>query len=186
MKKPRTVNYINNKDLLAEMVKFIDARNAALSAGEDLPQISRYIGQAIMLIADRLARKGNFSGYSFRDDMIGDGIENCIMYLHNFNPAKSNNPFAYITLIIWRAYVRRIEKEQKHSYIRHKLAASSSILNGIGDLDKSDLDAIAVAMDGISNDKSNEIIEKFEGKIEKKKEKKAKKDQEQLEVDVTA
>lgn len=175
MKKPRTVNYINNKDLLEEMKKFITARQEALKADKPAPQISKYIGEAIMLIANRLARKGNFSGYSFRDEMISDGIENCIMYLHNFNPAKSNNPFAYITLIIWRAYVRRIEKENKHSYIRHKLMVNNSIFNGTGDVDKSDRNAVTSMMESSQNDKSSDIIDKFEGKLADKKDKKANK-----------
>jgi hypothetical protein len=181
MKKPRTVNYINNKDLLEEMKKFISARNAALAEGKETPQISRYIGEAIMMIANRLARKSNFSGYSFRDEMISDGIENCIMYLHNFNPEKSSNPFAYITLIIWRAYVRRIDKEGKHSYIRHKLMFNSSMLNGIGEFDKDDMDVINSVMEGSQNEKSHEIISKFEGKIQSKKDKKAQKAADELE-----
>jgi hypothetical protein len=172
-KSRKSINYINNKDLHQEMIKFIDGRKAALAAGKQPPQISKYIGQAIMLIADRLARKGNFSGYSFKDEMISDGIENCIMYLHNFNPEKSNNPFAYITLIIWRAYIRRIEKEAKHSYIRHKLMFTNPVLNGTGEsMDKSDMDAISSAMESMSNEKSADIIEKFETKLQKKKDKK--------------
>lgn len=173
MGQRKSVNYINNKQLYAEMVKFIDARTEAKTAGEQMPQISNYIGQAIMLIASRLATKPNFSGYSFKDEMISDGIENCIMYLHNFNPAKSTNPFAYITLIIWRAYIRRIEKEAKHSYIRHKMMFASPATTGLNEMDASDAAAISSVMSSMSNDKSADIIEKFETKLANKKEKKA-------------
>jgi hypothetical protein len=52
--------------------------------------------------------------------MIGDGIENCLMYFDNFNPEKSKNPFAYFTQIIWYAFLRRIDKEKKQTYIKYK------------------------------------------------------------------
>jgi DNA-directed RNA polymerase specialized sigma24 family protein len=53
--------------------------------------------------------------------MISDGIENCLQYLDNFNPAKSSNPFAYFTQIIYFAFIRRIQKEKKQVTIKHKL-----------------------------------------------------------------
>jgi len=53
--------------------------------------------------------------------MIGDGIENCVQYIHNFDPAKSNNPFAYFTQIIYYAFLRRIQKEKKQLEIKTKI-----------------------------------------------------------------
>ena len=58
--------------------------------------------------------------------MISDGIENCLQYLDNFNPEKSNNPFAYFTQIIYYAFVRRIQKEKKQVVIKHKMIADSN------------------------------------------------------------
>ena len=66
------------------------------------------------------------TAHTFRDDMISDGIENCLQYLDNFNPAKSNNPFAYFTQIIYYAFVRRIQKEKKQVTIKHKLIMDSN------------------------------------------------------------
>jgi len=57
----------------------------------------------------------------FRDDMISDGIENCVQYIHNFNPEKSTNPFAYFTQIIHYAFLRRIQKEKKQLDIKTKI-----------------------------------------------------------------
>ena len=57
----------------------------------------------------------------FRDDMISDGIENCIQYIHNFDPNKSSNPFAYFTQIIHYAFLRRIQKEKKQLEIKTKI-----------------------------------------------------------------
>ncbi len=53
--------------------------------------------------------------------MISDGIENCVQYIHNFNPEKSQNPFAYFTQIIHYAFLRRIQKEKKQLEIKNKI-----------------------------------------------------------------
>jgi Sigma-70 region 2. len=63
-------------------------------------------------IANHLSYRPNFINYTFRDDMISDGIENCLQYLDNFDPAKSSNPFAYFTQIIYYAFIRRIQKKR--------------------------------------------------------------------------
>jgi hypothetical protein len=65
--------------------------------------------------------------YTFRDDMISDGIENCLVYVHNFDPAKSKNPFGYFTQIIFYAFIRRIQREKKHTYIKYKLMEKQHI-----------------------------------------------------------
>jgi DNA-directed RNA polymerase specialized sigma24 family protein len=57
----------------------------------------------------------------FREDMISDGIENCVQYIHNFNPERSQNPFAYFTQIIHYAFLRRIQKEKKQLEIKNKI-----------------------------------------------------------------
>ena len=98
----------------------------AEDAGVKNPQVPEYIGKCILLIGTRLATKPNFSGYSYKEEMISDGIENCLMYIHNFDPEKSQNPFAYFTQIIWFAFLRRIQKEKKQTYIKFK--ASQNML----------------------------------------------------------
>lgn len=113
-------NYVNNADLLKEMKIYVEKYSIAKSKNEEFPKVSNYIGECILLIANRLANKPNFSGYSFKEEMISDGIENCLMYLHNFNPEKSNNPFAYFTQIIKFAFIRRIQKEKKQHYVKIK------------------------------------------------------------------
>ena len=84
-----------------------------ISKGEEPPRVTEYIGECIYKIATRLSTKPNFINYSYRDEMICDGIENCLQYLNNFNPEKSQNAFAYITQIIYYAFLRRIQKEKK-------------------------------------------------------------------------
>ena len=61
--------------------------------------------------------------------MINDGIENCLQYIDNFNPEKSNNPFAYFTQIIYYAFLRRIQKEKKHLFVKFKMTEQTNLFD---------------------------------------------------------
>lgn len=114
-------HYVNN----AQMLEFIkDYREKLLDAkanSTEIPRIPEYLGECIMKIATGLSRKSNFINYSYKDDMILDGIENCVHCMHSFDPEKSSNPFSYFTQVIYFAFLRRIAKEKKQSYIKGKL-----------------------------------------------------------------
>lgn len=114
-------HYVNNADLLAELIKYRKQVEEAKNSGLDKPIVSNYIGECLLKIATHLSYKPNFINYSYREDMILDGVENCIQYIDNFDPSKSKNPFSYFTQIIWYAFLRRIAKEKKQSYIKGKL-----------------------------------------------------------------
>ena len=119
--KKRSEHYVNNADFLAAMKEYKKSVNKAKREKRDKPPVTDYIGSCFLKIANHLSYRPNFINYTFRDDMISDGIENCLQYLDNFNPAKSNNPFAYFTQIIYYAFIRRIQKEKKQVTIKHKL-----------------------------------------------------------------
>jgi DNA-directed RNA polymerase specialized sigma24 family protein len=130
-------NYVNNPDFLQALVDYKKACKEAEDSGDKTPQVPEYVGKCIMLISQRLATRPNFSGYTFKEEMVSDGIENCLQYIHNFDPEKSSNPFAYFTQIIWYAFLRRIQKEKKQTYIKFK--ASQNMLTQSGAEDSSDL-----------------------------------------------
>jgi len=113
-------HYVDNKSLYATMVEFKVACKDAEECGEEAPPIPDMVGAALLKIANRLSTKPNFINYTFREEMVSDGIENCINYIGNFDPNKSKNPFAYFTQIIYYAFLRRIQKEKKQLYIKHK------------------------------------------------------------------
>ena len=113
-------HYVDNKKFYAEMLRYRNMCVEAEKEGKQQPRVPNYIGDCIMRIAYKLSNKPNFINYPFKEEMIGDGIENCIMYVDNFNPDKSTNPFAYFTQIIYYAYLRRIEKEKKALYTKYK------------------------------------------------------------------
>ena len=119
--KTQKEHYVNNKEFLAAMIEFKKSVNEAEKKKRERPPVTDYIGSCFLKIANHLSYRPNFINYTFRDDMISDGIENCLQYLDNFNPEKSNNPFAYFTQIIYYAFIRRIQKEKKQVTIKQKL-----------------------------------------------------------------
>jgi|TARA_R110000823_G_scaffold113820_1_gene235833 DNA-directed RNA polymerase specialized sigma24 family protein len=123
--KQKKEHYVSNKEFLAAMIVYRNAVNQAKESGEPKPMVSNYIGECFLKIANHLSYRPNFINYTFRDDMISDGIENCLQYLDNFNPEKSNNPFAYFTQIIYYAFIRRIQKEKKQTIIKYKILTES-------------------------------------------------------------
>lgn len=116
-----TNHYVNNADFLTAIRAYRLQVHEAKENGKPKPQVSNYIGECILKIANHLSHKPNFINYSYRDDMISDGIENCLMYIDNFDPDKSSNPFAYFTQIIYFAFIRRIQREKKQTLIKGKI-----------------------------------------------------------------
>ena len=119
-KKVAKAHYVDNAKFLEEMIEYKKQYQISKDNDEELPIISEYLGSVFLKIAQRLSFRPNFINYAFKNDMISDGIENCLHYIHNFNPEKSSNPFAYFTQIIYYAFIRRIQKEKKQLYIKYK------------------------------------------------------------------
>jgi hypothetical protein len=117
-------HYIDNKKFFSEMVEWKKQVKEAKETGDPVPPVTEYIGHCFLEIAENLSKKPNFMNYPFKDEMVGDGIENCLMYCENFDPDKSNNPFSYFTQIIYYAFLRRIQKEKKQNYIKYKFLES--------------------------------------------------------------
>ena len=125
MARKRSEHYVNNKEFLAAIVAYKQSIVDAEGLGQPKPRITNYLGECFLKIATHLSYKPNFVNYMFKDDMICDGIENCVQYINNFNPEKSTNPFAYFTQIIHYAFLRRIQKEKKQLEIRQKIIERS-------------------------------------------------------------
>jgi len=127
MAKKKSDHYIDNAQFFEEMRAWKTLVTAADKAGERHPPVTNYIGECFMKIAENLSRKPNFINYPYRDEMIADGIENCLLYAYNFDPSKSKNPFSYFTQIIYYAFLRRIQKEKKQAYIKLKKIEMSDV-----------------------------------------------------------
>ena len=124
-KRKRSEHYVNNKEFLYAIVEYKAKVREAEETGKPKPRITNYLGSCFLKIATHLSYKPNFVNYMFKDDMVCDGIENCVQYINNFNPEKSSNPFAYFTQIIHYAFLRRIQKEKKQLEIKTKIIEKS-------------------------------------------------------------
>ena len=160
-------NYIDNDKFYNVMVEYktkVREYEANGSVG-DPPKIPNYIGECIYLIATRLSTKPSFVGYSYREEFVGDAIENCIKYLNNFNEQKYNKPFAYFTMICWRAFLRRIWLEKKQQYVRYKLIEKQSLTNDMVEMSDDEFHNV-VASQIDNSDHVNKLIQEFEGKLQ--------------------
>ena len=159
-------HYVNNPDFLQAIIEYKAKCDEARFKSKQLPVIPNYLGECIFHIATRLATKPNFSGYAFKEDMIMDGVENCLKYIEKFDPEKSSNPFAYFTQVIWFAFLQRIAKEKKFLYT--KLKSSQSMLA----LGETHVGGNELTMNlKLDTDYIDNFIQDFEDKVERDKEK---------------
>ena len=125
MARPKkSEHYVNNKEFLNALENYFAEVERAKLNDQPKPQIPRYIGECFLKIANHLSYKPNFVNYMFKDDMVCDGIENCIQYIDNFDTDRTN-PFAYFTQIVYYAFLRRIAKEKKQLEIKTKIIEKS-------------------------------------------------------------
>ena len=166
-------HYVDNEKFLVVMRDYREEYLQAKDNDVEPPLIPDYAGECFLKIAERLSHRPNFINYAFREEMVSDGIENCVMYASNFNPEKSSNPFAYFTQIIYYAFLRRIEKEKKQLYIKYKTMDEFSSLEDNSDMGTtSDASAISSGASPLSSDKRASIYDFIATFEEKKKAKK--------------
>jgi len=156
----KETHYLNNGEFLVALVEFRKVSKEAKKQKEEVPPVGDYIGGCFLQIAENLARRPNFASYTFRDDMIADAVENCLRSVHNFNPAKSNNPFAYFTQIIYFAFLRRISSEKKQLYTKYKATEQLGMLQDVNQGDVEELGQDRHAFKVYEN--INEFIRTFE------------------------
>ena len=171
VKIPTSSHYVDNKKFLQALIEYRQSVVDAAAEGKETPIVSNYIGECFIKIATHLSYKSNFINYTFKDDMISDGIENCLTAVVKFDPSKGSNPFAYYTQIIYFAFIRRIQKEKKQQATKYKLIENmdidSLILqehdngefgNQFLDYLKRQMDTIDIEKRVISTPKKNKII----------------------------
>jgi DNA-directed RNA polymerase specialized sigma24 family protein len=172
-KKVAKAHYVDNALFLEEMIEYKRQYYISKSNDEELPIISEYLGSVFLKIAQRLSFRPNFINYAFKNDMISDGIENCLHYIHNFNPEKSSNPFAYFTQIIYYAFIRRIQKEKKQLYIKYKSMQNYEISPEYVEYMNYDEDYKQVT--DFKNSDFRVVVDEFVDNFEKARKKKAEK-----------
>ena len=169
MEKKKKEHYVDNKKLYSVMSEFKKEMYENEQSGiDEKPIITEYLGECFLKIAKGLAQSPNFINYTYKEEMISDGVENCIQYCHNFNPEKSTNPFSYFTQIIYFAFLRRIEREKKQSYIRHKLTEKLGNMTDLATLQDHDSGISLEAVQVYMNENST-IVADFEEKMQNRR-----------------
>lgn len=167
------VHYVDNKLLFQVLTDFLESvKEHKKNPVGDPPQTPEYIGECLLQIARRLSNKANFASYTFKDDMISDAVENCLMYMHNFDPAKSKNPFAYFTQIIHFAFLRRIERERRHVYTKYKYAMRQFQIGADHTTSEDDSGGSMKAPAWTSYENVHDFIRDYEEKLARPKRKK--------------
>ena len=151
------------------MVEYLNAVKEAEESDSEKPRIPEYIGECLLKISTRLSTKPNFINYTYRDEMISDGIENCVNYIGNFNPEKSTNPFAYFTQIIYYAFLRRIQREKKQLYIKHKSLERSLVFDELASHMEGESKGDQGAYINLHTPYMTDFVENFERKEAEKK-----------------
>lgn len=159
-------NYVDNKKLYSEILKFQINRNKRLEEGKEPPQMPDYIGKCIILICENFANSWRFRTYSnaWKEEFIDDAKVDCVKAVYIFNPDQYKNPHAYLTMTALNSFRNRINIEKKQNYIKHK--------NFIHlELDNTQVESSVSVSLSSTNEYANKVIEDFEESVKKRKEK---------------
>lgn len=169
----KKINYIDN-ERFAEAMRLHYQKVLADKAagGTGRVPVSNYIGECFDKIAKKLSLRPNFVGYSYREEMVGDAIETMLHNAHHFNPeavtrSGTPNPFSYFTLVSWRAFIHRINREKKHEYVKFKAMENQMVLGGGFENDGGKMDA-RYGVD-LTADYYTRLTEKFDKPPKEKK-----------------
>ena len=160
MKAKNKPHYVDNKKFLQAMIEYRDKCKRAEEKNRKKPPVTNYIGECFLKIANHLSYRPNFINYTYRDDMISDGIENCLQYMNNFDTDKSDNPFAYFTQIIYYAFIRRIQKEKKQMQVKAKIIANAGVENMMDQLEGDDAQYQSQMLDFLQRNSKEEETKK--------------------------
>ncbi len=178
--KKKTVNYVNNADLVKAILEWQEScrvagekycnlhginniRNANGKIKDEVqnawPIIPDYIGKCIMQICNNLSHRYNFGNYTYRDEFVSDGLEACLKAVKSFDVTKTDKAFNYLTQVAYHSFVRRINIEGAQHALKHKNYQNHFLLAEID----------GRMTEKLSNDVSNRIIDEYEKKITKSK-----------------
>jgi hypothetical protein len=131
--KRKSIHYVNNADFSQAVVDYVKTVNEAKeNKSNSIPKVPDYVAQCFLRIAEGLSHKINFIGYTYREEMVMDAVENCLKAINNYDIEAATrtgkpNAFAYFTQISWYAFLRRIAKEKKQQAIKTKYIANSGV-----------------------------------------------------------
>lgn len=164
----KALYYIDKEEFYNAMVEYKKSVDESKLNGTPKPQIPNYLCESVIKLVTNMAQRSNFATYTYKDEMILDAIENIILKFDNFDPTNNKqNPFGYFSMISWRAFIRRLQKESVQHYIKCKTSANFGNLDEdeYGDLDEDVINEIQLY------DNLYEFMDQFEQKVKTKKKK---------------
>lgn len=133
--------YIDKKEFYDTIKEYIIEYKKRDEAGTlDSYSIPKKLSGMIQKISYNLARMPKFSGYTYKDIMISEGILHSLTYLHKFNYEKYDNPFAYFTQIAFNAFLKIINEEKKNQIRNKELVEIYSVKHKVNIKKKNDSD----------------------------------------------
>jgi len=168
--KKKKVNYVDKAEFFARYVEYADRREKAVAEGKPKPPIPEYLGECVLKICNHLSHMPNFRNYIFREEMVSDAIENIFTYFDNFDPFKSNQIFSYFTQIAYFAFLRRIEREKKYLYVKHKVIENSGLFDQLNS--EVETGSAGTKPDQVNHDYMDNFVRDYEAKMGRDKAKK--------------
>lgn len=109
-KPKKKVNYLNNKDMLAEVI-----------ASKQRGEMSNELAKMLMTLSHRYAMKGCYINYSFNEDMRAYAQMMLVRTWKSFDPNKSSNPFAFFTQCIKNSFIQFLQTEKKYRTMKDEV-----------------------------------------------------------------
>lgn len=162
-------HYISNKDLYNEFVKWHEAIKLAEINNKPEPLAPNSIGKGILQIAENFSKKNNWrNNFKYKDELVGDAVLNCILYLKKFNVEKSQNPFSYFTQTCYYSFLKTIQREKIEDYVKHKSMLNSMLVAELQNLGGEEIDELVLAEFDYNQEGVDDFIKDFEDKNLKK------------------
>jgi len=125
-------HYVDNKLFSQSVVEYVESVIKAKEAETDFPKVTDYIAKCFIKISEGLSHRPNFVRYTYREEMVMDGVENCLRAIGNYNIETATrtgkpNAFSYFTQICFFAFIRRITKEKKQQDIKFRFIEKMGI-----------------------------------------------------------
>jgi DNA-directed RNA polymerase specialized sigma24 family protein len=121
-RKKQSGDTIDNEELFREVVK----SKERLKKNPDYPAeaITPRLAQMFVLMVNNYATAGNWSGYSYLEEMKGEALLGLSAKWHKFDETKGDNPFAYYTRIMFTRFVSQLGKEKRPQVVRDAILES--------------------------------------------------------------
>jgi hypothetical protein len=162
--KPGDVHYVNNIEFTLALDEYSQACKKAIAAGKDRPQMSRYLGECVYKMSNRLSLTPRFKGYMYRDEMVQNAILGAMKYMYRFDGERFDNGFAYVTQILFSHMIQTIKNEKKKYELNLRLIqeAEVTIMGNQEFVDVQDQHARSIA-DQKLDELQNQKVEKGKG-----------------------